>query len=279
MDEFTMNKIKDYYALERKAKEIRNSILEMIVSAKASHIASSYSIVEILVYLYDKFLNINPENSLDPDRDRFILSKGWGVSALYSILVKKGFIKKELLKEYCKDGSKMIGIATRNGIPGIEATTGSIGHGLPIGVGMALAAKIQKRNYRVVVLISDGECEEGSTWEAILQAGQYKLDNLIVIVDYNKWQSFGRIKDILDLEPFSKKWEAFKWSTRIIDGHNFKEISKTFSEIPFKKNIPNVIIANTIKGKGVSVFEDKNEWHYKTPKDEEIEIAKKEIKL
>jgi len=272
-----MNKIKNYYALERKAREIRNIILEMIVSAKASHIASSYSIVEILVYLYDKFLNINPENPLDPDRDRFILSKGWGVSALYTTLAQKKFFDKKLLKTHCKDGSKLIGIATRNGIPGIEATTGSMGHGLPIGVGIALAAKLQNLHYRVFVLISDGECDEGSTWEAILQAGHHKLDNLTVIVDYNKWQSFGRVKDILDLEPFVKKWQAFKWSATEIDGHDFPQIATAFSKLPFEKEKPTVIIAHTVKGKGVSVLENRNEWHYKTPTQFEIEIALKEL--
>lgn len=259
------------------AKNIRKSILEMIVSARASHIASSYSITEILVYLYWEILRINPKNPLDPKRDRFILSKGWGVSALYAILASKGFFQKELLEQYCKNGSKMIGIATRNGIPGIEATTGSMGHGLPLGVGMAMAAKMQKRNSRIFVLISDGECDEGSTWEAVLQASHHKLDNLVVIIDYNKWQSFGRVKDILDLEPLAQKWESFNWAVRKIDGHNFDDLRKALSKIPFSKNKPSLIIANTIKGKGVSILENRNEWHYRTPTDLEIEIANKEL--
>ncbi|MBS3127836.1 transketolase [Candidatus Woesearchaeota archaeon] len=263
--------------LREDARRCRKTVLSMIVNGNASHIASAYSCVELLVYLYKKFLKINPINPSDPDRDRFILSKGWGVSALYVMLAEKGFFPKELLEEYCKDGSKMIGIATRNGIPGIEATTGSMGHGLPIAVGMALAGKLQKKNYRVVVIISDGECDEGSTWEAILQAGNYKLDNLTVIVDYNKWQSFGKVEDILDLKPFADKWEAFKWSAKEIDGHNFEEIHSAFDSLPFKTNKPSVIIAHTVKGKGVSVFENRNEWHYKTPKEKEIEIANKEL--
>ena len=273
-----MNKDFSIKDLENNAKDVRRTILSMIVAAHASHIASSYSIVELLVYLYGEVLRINPKIPDAPERDRFILSKGWGISALYVILAKKGFFKHELLKTYCQDGSKMIGIATRNGIPGIEATTGSMGHGLPIGVGMAMAGKLQKRKYRVFVIISEGECDEGSTWEAILQAGHHRLDNLIVIIDYNKWQSFGRIKDILDLEPFVKKWQAFKWSVKEVNGHNFNELHKIFSKIPFEKNKPSVVIAHTLKGKGVSVLEDKNEWHYQTPTDEEIKIARQELK-
>lgn len=274
-----MLKKSELYQLTQEAMDIRRTVLSMIISAHASHIASSYSIIELLVYLYEKILDINPQKPLDPNRDRFILSKGWGISALYALLAKKGFFSPELLKTYCYDGSKFIGIATRNHVPGIEATTGSMGHGLPIGVGIALAGKLQKRNYRVFVLISDGECDEGSTWEAILQAGHHKLDNLVVVLDYNKWQSFGRVKDILDLEPLTDKWLAFNWSVAQIDGHDFVEMDKKFSTIPFVKNRPTVIIAHTIKGKGVSVLEDKNEWHYKTPTEKEIEIAKKELRV
>lgn len=263
--------------LKTKAIEIRKEILDMIAGAHASHVASSYSVVDLLVYLYEQVLKIEPKDPFNSNRDRFILSKGWGVSALYSILANKGFFDKKKLARYCRNGSKLIGAATRNGISGIEATTGSMGHGLPIGVGMAIAGKLQKKDYRVFVLISDGECDEGSTWEAILQAGHHKLDNLVVIVDYNKWQSFGRVKDILDLEPLVKKWEAFKWTAKEIDGHNFDEISKAFSKIPLTKNKPTVIIAHTVKGRGASVFEDRNEWHYKTPTKKEIEIAKREL--
>jgi transketolase len=268
-----------FSGLANEARDVRRTVLDMIIDAHASHIASSYSIVELLVYLYGKVLRVHPNKPLDPNRDRFILSKGWGISALYAMLAKRGFFPKSRLATYCKDGSKMIGIATRNGTPGIEATTGSMGHGLPIGVGMAMAGKLQRRNYRVFVLISDGECDEGSTWEAVLQAGHHKLDNLIVIVDYNKWQSFGRVKDILDLEPFADKWKSFRWSAREIDGHDFSEIARCFSKIPFTKGKPSVIIAHTVKGKGVSVLENRNEWHYRTPIDHEIEIAKKELAL
>lgn len=266
----------DINALTKDSKEIRKDILSMIVRAHASHIASSFSIVEILVYLYSKVLNIDPKNPLDPNRDKFLLSKGWGVSALYSILAKKGFFDKKLLDEYCTDGSKMIGIATRNGIPGIEATTGSMGHGLPLGVGMALAAKIKGSSAKTIVLISDGECDEGSTWEGILIASHHKLSNFIVVVDYNKWQAFGRTKDIVNLDPISAKWKAFNWNVQEIDGHNFEQLEKAFLPSLLSQNKPNVIIANTIKGKGLTIIEDKNEWHYMTPRDNVIELARKE---
>lgn len=274
-----MKKSTQFSGFMSEAKNVRRTVLNMIVQAHASHIASSYSIVELLVYLYGKVLRVNPHKPLDPNRDRFILSKGWGISALYTVLANRGFFPKKLLSTYCKDGSKMIGIATRNGTPGIEATTGSMGHGVPIGVGMALAGKLQKQPYRVFVLMSDGECDEGSTWEAILQAGHHKLDNLIVIVDYNKWQSFGRVKDILDLEPFADKWKSFRWSVCETDGHDFAQIARSFSKIPIMKGKPTVIIAHTVKGKGVSVLENRNEWHYRTPTEFEIENAKKELSV
>jgi transketolase len=274
MKQISISEIK---SLKTNAKEIRKTVLSMIVTAHASHIASAYSVVELLVFLYSKVLRVDPKKYVDENRDRFILSKGWGISALYAVLADNGFFSKDLLSTYCQDGGKLVGISTRNDIPGVEATTGSMGHGLPLGVGMALAAKMKKKPYRVFVIISDGECDEGSTWEAILQAQQFKLDNLTVIVDYNKWQSFGRTKEVLDLEPFTQKWKAFNWSIKEIDGHDFKQIASIFAKLPFKKGRPSVIVAHTIKGKGVSVLENQNQWHYKTPTGLELEIARKEL--
>jgi len=265
-----------YKKLEEIAKEVRKQSLGMILTAHASHIASSFSVIELLVYLYEKTLKINPRKPRDPNRDIFILSKGWGVSALYAVLAHKGFISKQILKSYCSDGSKLIGIATRNGIPGIEATTGSMGHGLPIGVGIAKAFKLQKRKRRVYVIISDGECDEGSTWEAALLAAHHKLDNLTVFVDYNKWQSFGRTNEVLNLESLSAKWKAFNWMTQEIDGHNFEEIEAAVKKSALNTGKPSMIVAHTVKGKGLSVIEDRNEWHYQTPRESEIEAAKKE---
>lgn len=267
----------DFEPLQKEAKEIRIEVLKIIFKAHAAHIASSYSCIDLLVYLYEKVLRINPKKPTAPNRDRFILSKGWAVSALYAILNRKGFFKKELLKSYCQNGSKLIGCITNNGIPGIEATTGSAGHGLAIGAGMALGAKIKNEKHRVFVLTGDGECNEGSTWETMLIAAHHKLDNLVAIIDYNKWQAFGKTNEILNLEPFAKKWESFNWSVKIINGHNFNDMHNAFAKIPINKNKPTVIIGHTIKGKGVSIFENKNEWHYKTPTENELLAAKKEL--
>ena len=263
--------------LENKAKELRRQIIKMIYKAKASHIASAYSILEILVYLYDSVLRINPKKPKDLARDRFILSKGWAASAIYAVLADRGFFNMEELDSYCLDGSKFIGITTMSGVPGIEATTGSMGHGLPVGAGMALAGKKKKEKYRVFIAISDGELDEGSTWEAIFFAGHNRLDNLIVIIDCNGWQSFGKTKDILDSEPLAEKFRAFKWETIEADGHDFNSLEKVFKNIPLKKGKPTAIIARTVKGKGVSFIEDRNEWHYKYPDEEQFKKALKEL--
>ncbi len=268
---------KERHKLEKKAFQIRKKILKIILSAHASHIASSYSIVELLVYLYQNVLKINPRKPLDSNRDRFILSKGWGISALYTILADRGFFSTKFLEQYCKDGSKMIGIATKNGLSGIEATTGSMGHGLPIGAGIAKALKLQNKKGKVVVLISDGECDEGTTWESALICSHHQLDNLLVILDYNKWQSFGRTNEVLNLEPLVEKWKAFNWHVEVLkDGHNFKQIDSAVSACYRVRNKPQIIIAHTVKGKGLPIIEDKNQWHYQTPREEEIQAAKRE---
>lgn len=262
--------------LQQKAREARKTIMKMIVKAVASHIASAYSTVEILAYLYHEVINIDPDDPYSPGRDRFILSKGWGVSALYSILEQRGLLSKKDIDDYCQNGSRMIGIATRNGIPGIEATTGSMGHGLPLAVGIAKALKIQKNPSRVFAIIGDGELDEGSTWEGVLLGAHHKLNNLIVFVDYNKWQSFGRTNEVLNLKPLDKKLKSFNWNVQEIDGHDFMQIEKAVKIGLKEKEKPSFIIAHTVKGKGLPAIEDKNEWHYKTPRDEILEAAKKE---
>ena len=268
---------KEIHRLQEIARIVRKNVLSVICRAHASHIGSAYSVVEVLVYLYEKVLRISPDNPKAPNRDRFILSKGWGVSSLYAVLSYKKILDDAYLTSYCKDGSPYIGIATLNGLPGIEGTTGSMGHGLPLGVGMALAAKMKHRNYRVFVVISDGELNEGATWEAILEGSHFKLDNLILIVDCNGWQSYGRTRDVLNTEPLEDKFKAFGWNVKTADGHDFKDIEKAFNHIPFSTNKPSVIVAKTIKGKGVSVFEDSNEWHYRTPGPKEIAVALTEL--
>ena len=268
---------KRFNQLQKIARSIRLQVLEMIMRSKSAHIGSSLSAVEILASLYFGIMKINPRNSNDANRDRFILSKGHAVAALYATLAERGFFDKNLLANYCANGSNLPGHASRNYVSGIEVSTSSLGHGLAIANGMALAGKRDRKKYRIFVLLSDGECDEGSTWEAILFASHHKLDNLVAIVDYNKWQAFGKIKDVLNLEPFTKKWKDFGWSVKEINGHNFREIYKALRKIPFQKNKPSVLIAHTIKAKGVSFMEDKLESHYRPPTEEEYKIAIKEI--
>lgn len=256
---------------------IRKSILEMIYSAGASHIGSCFSLVDILVVLYAGILRINSDKPDDYGRDRIILSKGHAAAAMYAVLAEKGFFSKEWLRSYCKDGSKLGGHITHHGIPGVEVSTGSLGHGLPIGCGMALSAKRDLDSYRVFVLLSDGECNEGSVWEAALFAAQHHLDNLIAIIDYNKIQSFGRTKEVLDLEPFLDKWRSFRWAVKEIDGHNHNQIQECLESVPFRDSMPSVIVAHTIKGKGVSFMENQLSWHYKSPDAVQFAQALKEL--
>lgn len=259
------------------SKEIRKKVLKMGYDSRTAHIGSSLSCIDILTVLYFKILSIDPKNSLDESRDRFILSKGHAVAALYATLAERGFFPEEILDTYCKDGGKLPGHSTKDCVPGVEVSTGSLGHGLPMGAGMAVAAKNDGKSYRIFVLMSDGECEEGSVWEAAMFASHHKLDNLIAIIDYNKLQAFGRTNEVLGLEPLAKKWQDFGWETKEIDGHNFEEIEKGLSKIPFEKEKPSLLIAHTIKGKGVSFIEDKLEWHYKNLSREQFEQALKEL--
>lgn len=251
----------------------------MIYEARSAHISSCFSCTDILTYLYFKILRIDPENPKDENRDRFILSKGHAVAALYAVLAKRGFFPEELLNTYYQNGSRLPGHSTLGTVPGIEVSTGALGHGLSMGAGLALAAKKDRRAHRVFVLISDGECEIGSVWEAALFASHHKLDNLVVVIDYNKIQAFGRVRDILNIEPLAKKWESFGWDVKEADGHNFSELEKSFSEIPFQINKPSLLIAHTIKGKGVSFIEDKFEWHFLNLTKEQYEQAVKELSV
>lgn len=270
-----MQKININY--NKTAKEIRKKILKMIYNSQSSHIGAALSCVDILTILYFKILKINPANPWSPNRDRFILSKGHAASALYAALSKRGFFAEKTLNEYCKDGSKLPGHSTMHCVPGVEVSTGSLGHGLSIGVGIALAARHDKRNYRTFVLLSDGECNEGSLWEAVMFAAHHKLDNLIAIVDCNKLQAFGKTKEVINLEPLADKWRTFGWSVKEIDGHKLNKIEVCLKQIPFKKGKPSAIIANTIKGKGVSFMENSIAWHYKSPTQEQYKRAIKEI--
>ena len=259
------------------ANSVRQKIIKMHYTSGASHIGSALSCVDILVAAYFEVLRIDPNDSHNRDRDRFILSKGHAASALYAILAQRGFFNQEILEQYYQDGGCLPGHATKNCVPGVEVSTGSLGHGLSIGIGMALAGRYDNCKYRVFVLLSDGECNEGAVWEAAMFSSQHRIENIIAIIDYNKLQAFGRTKDVIDLEPFKDKWLSFGWSVKEIDGHKFDEIIDALKSVPFEKNKPSVIIAHTIKGKGVSFMENDLTWHYKSPNEEEFKIAVKEL--
>ena len=273
-----MNENEEIYKLEGLAKKIRKDILELIYQTKSPHIGSCFSMVELLVALYFKILRINPKNPQDPNRDRFLLSKGHGAPALYPVLAERGFIKKETLEGFARDGGTLEQHPTRNVSQGIEISSGSLGHGLALGCGMALAGKYDKKDYRVFVYLSDGEMEEGSTWESILFASHHQLDNLVAIVDKNKFQALGKTSEILNTDPLPRKWQSFGWEVKEIDGHNLKEIIFTLEKIPFQLEKPSCLIAQTIKGRGVSFMENNGEWHDKYPNEEEYEEALKELK-
>ena len=259
------------------AKKLRIDVLMMTQRARSSHIGSNFSMIEILSVLYSCVMDFDPSNPEWPDRDRFVLSKGHACAALYAVLAEKGFFPRSWLDTFYLDGSQLAGHATRNGVPGIEVSTGSLGHGLSMAVGMALAAKRSDENHRVFCLLSDGECDEGSTWEAILFATQHRLDNLVAVVDYNKIQSMGRIEEVLELEPFAEKWRSFGWSVKEIDGHDFESLLDAFQELPLESGKPSCVLAHTIKGKGVSFMENSLLWHYRSPQGEEYLDALREL--
>jgi len=259
------------------ANDIRKKILKMHFLSQESHIGSALSCADILTVLYFKILSIDPQNPLSENRDRFLLSKGHAASALYAVLSEKKFFDEKILDSFCQNGGKLPGHSTRNTIPGVEASAGSLGHGLPMATGIALAGKKDSKDYKIFVLISDGECDEGTTWESALFASHHKLDNLTVIIDYNKFQALGKTNEILNLEPLKEKWLAFGWQAIEINGHDFNEIEKALKAAPYQKGKPNVVIAHTIKGKGISFMENKLPWHYKSPNENEYKLANEEL--
>ncbi len=261
----------------RLATKIRRHVVRMTHLAKSSHVGTSLSMADILAVLYSGVLRVKSNDPLWPDRDRLIVSKGHGAAALYAVLAETGFFPLHVLETYGQDGSFLAGHVTHTGVAGVEVSTGSLGHGLSLACGMALVGKREERPYRVFALLSDGECDEGSTWEAILFAPHHRLDNLAAIVDYNKIQSLGRVEEVIDLEPFAKKWEASGWSVRQIDGHNLSEIESALRAVPFEAGRPSCIIAHTVKGKGVSFMEDQLVWHYRAPNAEELQRALAEL--
>lgn len=263
--------------LKQKAKTIRRHIIRMIATAGSGHPGGSLSAVEIVTVLYFKILNHNPGNPHWPDRDRFILSKGHAAPLLYSVLAECGYIPVEELLTLRKINSRLQGHTDSTMVPGIEMSAGSLGQGLSFGVGAALAARLDKRNSRVYVLLGDGECQEGQVWEAAMSAAHFKLDNLVAIVDHNGLQLDGAICNIMNLSPFAQKWQAFGWEVIEVDGHNYSQLLVAFDRAKQVRGRPVVIIAITVKGKGVSFMENNVAFHGKAPNAEETERALKEL--
>ena len=258
------------------AKKIRLHALEMTHLGGSSHIGSIFSIADILAVLYEDILFFNPKKPDLKERDRFILSKGHSGAGVYAALAEKDFFPVSELKKHYSDGSKFSGHVSHKGVPGVEFSTGSLGHGLSVSCGLALSAKLNKQKHKIFCMMSDGECDEGSNWEAILFSAHHNLDNLITIIDYNKLQSIYSPEQTLNLEPFKDKWEAFGWNVQEVDGHDHKKLKESFN-LKSSKNKPNCIICHTVKGKGVSFMEDNNLWHYRSPQGKEYLEAKKEL--
>ncbi len=273
-----MNKLKMESIGEKKtnslalAKHIRTDVLNMVHRARASHIGSCYSITDILAVLYGEVMHIRPQDSLWLDRDRFILSKGHAAAAVYAALANIGMIPHADLETYGKDGSLYMTHVSHK-IQGVEFSSGSLGHGLPFAVGKAMASKKQNKSWRVFALLSDGEMDEGSNWEALMFASHHCLDNLVAIIDYNKLQSLGSVSSTLGLEPLVSKLTSFGWAVREVDGHDHASLKNLLSSVPWDASKPSLLLAHTTKGKGVSFMENKVEWHYRSPGEDEFHAA------
>lgn len=261
--------------LQLKSVHLRKKTLESIFEAGAGHTGGGLSCLDILNVLYNRVLNVSPETFSDAQRDRYVQSKGHSVEALYAVLADRGFFPEAELKTICHYRSHFVGHPTRH-IPGIEMNTGALGHGLPISIGMALAAKMDAASYRVFTLLGDGELAEGSNWEAGLAASHYKLDNLVAILDHNTLQITGHTRDVMSNEPLDEKWRSFGWNVRPVNGHDYAELTRALTDAP-EPGKPTFIIANTVKGKGVSFMENVAKWHHGVPSDAELKQALLEL--
>lgn len=257
--------------------DLRKKVVEMIVEGKGGHIGGDMSVIDTLIMLYFKHMNISPENMDDPNRDRFVLSKGHSVESYYAVLAAKGFFPmEEVIANFSKFGSKYIG-HPNNKLPGIEMNSGSLGHGLPVCIGMALAGKMDKRDYRVYTVMGDGELAEGSVWEGAMAGGHYKLDNLCAVVDRNHLQISGCTEDVMAHDSQEERWASFGWHVISAKGNDMADLDRAFTEAKATKGKPSVIIANTTKGFGSSVMENKANWHHKVPTPEEVEQIMKDL--
>ena len=269
MTGYSDQQISEWRAL---ARRLREHSLRMVYSVKSSHIGSCLSVADVMSVLYGGYLNIDPKNPAWADRDRVVVSKGHAAAVVYASLTEAGFFDVKKLETYGMNDSPLSGHVTHTGNPGVEVSSGSLGHGLSWAAGFALAAKRQGRPSRGVAILSDGECDEGSIWEAALFAPHHGLSNLLAIVDFNKIQSFGSVEEVLPLEPFADKWRAFRWHVQQIDGHDHAAIAKALAAADADER-PSVIIADTVKGKGVPFMENQLAWHYKSPNDDQLAEA------
>ncbi len=273
-----MKELYSHHEIQQRAILIRRHVVKMAFEGKTSHVGSSLSCVDLLSALYFRIMTIDPQNWNEANVDRFILSKGHGVMAWFATLAERGFFSTETLKEYAQDGGRLAEHPSHGLLPGIKVSTGSLGHGLSVGLGMALAKKMDQSPSRIFVLLSDGECNEGSVWEAAMYATHHKLDNLIALIDYNKIQAMGRSNEVNALEPLRDKWRAFGWAVEEINGHNLDEILKSLEHLPFQSGKPSIVVAHTVLGKGVSFMEDDLLWHYQVPSEIQVKQALEELK-
>jgi transketolase len=264
--------------LKKKALAIRWDVMKMISTKGKGHTGPALSIVEIMTALYFGALNVDPENPKNPGRDRFLLSKGHACTSLYATLAERGFFPVAKLAEYYQLDSLLGGHPVK-GLPGVEAATGSLGHGLPIAVGMALAAKMDKKSHRVFTLMGDGETQEGSVWEAAMAAAHYKLDNLVAVIDRNGMNIDGPTEEVMALEPFEQKWQSFGWAIRTVDGHDVPALIQTMRSAPFAAEKPSVVVAKTVKGKGIDFIENRKEWHHRAPDAKQTEELFRQLQV
>lgn len=265
--------------LKKLAIQVRRDVLKMIYGSKDGHIGAALSTVEVLVVLYSKILKIDKRDLSSKERDRFILSKGHGCASLYSVLARLGFFPMDELEKFCTRSGILGGHPDHKKVPGVEVSTGSLGHGFPMGVGFAMAAKLEKSRRKIFCVVGDGECNEGSTWEAVAIASHQKLDNLVVILDNNGMQSSGRAVAVQDPHDLKLKWSSFGWETLDVDGHDINKIFSALTRCPLSKDKPTVLIAHTVKGKGIPFMENDDKWHTGIPTEEEYLKAMKEIDL
>lgn len=267
------NSEKELTMLKSAANEIRQDIIRMLGTAGSGHPGGSLSAADIVTALYFKFLRIDPENPKDPDRDRFILSKGHAAPVLYAALAKRGYFGREELLTLRKLGSRLQGHPDMKKLPGVDISTGSLGQGLSVAIGMALAGRLDSKDYRVYVLLGDGETQEGQVWEAAMASAHYRLDNLTAFLDHNRLQIDGLIEEVMSPEPLAEKWRAFGWDVQVVDGHDMNQILQAVERALTVKGKPQMIVAETVKGKGVSFMEDQAGWHGSTPNQEQTEKA------